>query len=128
MTGMRTSIAIHPSVSGLRWPGGRYAEIAMIDIDENEVIAKLGRPLFTGVEEGLGPWKADGFFLSTGEMMELILYLPMAKEGFILRADYGRPVELSRTSFRLLRSQPVACVGVLIKTRSTRTSAHGDAT
>ena len=99
MTVIGTSIVIRPSERGLCWPSGRYDEIATIDIDEDEVIAKLGRPLLEGVEEGLGPWKADGFFLSTGEMMELILYVPIAREGFILRIDYGAPVDTAIANF-----------------------------
>lgn len=99
MTGIGTSITIHPSERGLRWPSGCYDEIATIDIGEDEVIAKLGRPLLEGVEEGLGEWKAGGFFLSTGEMMELILYLPIAREGFILRVDYGVPVDTAIAHF-----------------------------
>lgn len=99
MTDVGTSISIHPSERGLRWSSGRYDEIATIDISEDEVITRLGRPLLEGAEEGLGPWKADGFILSTGEMMELILYLPIAREGFILRVDYGVPFDTAIAHF-----------------------------
>ena len=99
MTNVGSPVTLHSSERGVRWPSGRCDEIATIEIDENEVTARLGRPLLEGVEEGLGPWKADGFMLSTGEMMELILYLPIASEGFILRVDHGTSVDTAIAHF-----------------------------
>lgn len=99
MTGMETAIAIRPSERGLRRPGGHCNEIATVNIGEDEIVSRLGRPLLEGVEEGLGAWKADGFFLSTGEMMELIVYLPIAREGFILRVDCDARVDTAIAHF-----------------------------
>ena len=84
-------VSITPVECGLPWPSGHHAEIASIDVSADVIEGRLGRALLTGVEDGLGPWKAQGFRLSRGEWMELISYEGDVERCFILRVDAGTP-------------------------------------
>lgn len=78
---------------GRGWPSGDYDEIAEIALTDETIETRLGRPLLHGVQDGLGPWRADGFRLSTGEVMELIFYAFYEEQRYILRVDRGTPID-----------------------------------
>ena len=82
-----------------RWPSGRYDEIAEIDLTDEAIVGRLGRPLLRGVQDGMGPWRAEGFRLSTGEVMELIFYEYYEGQCDILRVDQGTPIAAAITHF-----------------------------
>ena len=92
-------------------------DIAEIDLADEAIERRLGRPLLRGVEDGLGPWRADGFRLSTGEVMELIFYDFYEGQRYILRVDHGMPAtaaiahfleafDLDKTAVRWRRDVP----------------------
>jgi transposase len=82
-----------------RWPSGDYDEIAEIALTDEAIETRLGRPLLHGVQDGLGPWRADGFRLSTGEVMELIFYAFYEEQRYILRVDRGTPIDAAIAHF-----------------------------
>jgi hypothetical protein len=82
-----------------RWPSGDYDEIAEIALTDAAIEIRLGRPLLRGVQEGLGPWRADGFRLSTGEVMELIFYEFYQGQCYCLRVDRGTPIDAAIAHF-----------------------------
>ena len=95
----RTTIVAVPSERGMRWPSGGFDEVAVIDLSQADIECRLGRPMLDGVEAGMGAWRADGFFLSTGECMEVIIYIDAPADGFILRVDAGTPSDIAISHF-----------------------------
>ncbi|MGN6151530.1 MAG: hypothetical protein ACTHOH_05900 [Lysobacteraceae bacterium] len=92
-------VAATPWHRGRRWPSGDYDEIAEIDLTDEAIERRLGRPLLHGVQDGLGPWRADGFRLSTGEVMELIFYTFCEGQCYGLRVDRGTPIDAAIAHF-----------------------------
>jgi transposase len=88
-----------PWKCGRRWPSGDYDEIAEVDLTDEAIETRLGRPLLRGVQEGMGPWRAEGFRLSTGEVMELIFYAFYEGQCYILRVDRGTPIDAAIRHF-----------------------------
>lgn len=84
---------------GRRWPSGDCDEIAEIDLTDEAIVVRLGRPLLRGVQDGMGPWRAEGFRLSTGEVMELIFYEFCEGQCYGLRVDRGTPVDAAIAHF-----------------------------
>jgi len=103
-------ITFTPSERGRYWPSGRETEIAYVDIPGEDIVRRLGRPFLEGFEEGLGPWRADGFVLSTGELMELIFYDYFVEQCFILRVDSAEPPDLALAHFLEAFGLTEACV------------------
>ena len=72
---------------GSTWPSGRCREVAMLPVSDSKVSAVFG-DLLDGVESGLGEWRAVGFELLGGSLIELIRYKSMpGPVGYILRLD-----------------------------------------
>lgn len=92
-------VAAAPWHRGRRWPSGNYDEIAEIDLTDEAIVGRLGRPLLRGVQDGMGPWRAEGFQLSTGEVMELIFYEFYEGQCYILRVDRGTPIDAAIAHF-----------------------------
>lgn len=93
-----------------RWPSGDYDEIAEIDLTDEAIETRLGRPLLRGVQEGMGPWRAEGFRLSTGEVMELIFYEFYEGQCYLLRVDCGTPIDTAIRHFLEAFDLDEACV------------------
>jgi hypothetical protein len=72
---------------GSRWPSGKYCNVALLDIQGDDIERKLGCELASGSEPGLGTWRAIGLRLKSGALIELIEYLHQPTKGFELRAD-----------------------------------------
>lgn len=72
---------------GILWPSGDYADLAILDMSEDDLCRRLGVPLVEGIEEGMGPWRAIGLRLASGVFIELIVYAHTARDGFDLRVD-----------------------------------------
>jgi hypothetical protein len=77
---------------GTRWPSGDSVDLAVLPMDENELVSRLGLPLLRGVEDGLGPWAAIGGTLPSGTAVEFIHHaLAPEPRGVVLRADKVAP-------------------------------------
>src|SRR5689334_6590491 len=63
-----------PTEDELRWPGGRDQVVALLTLGPDELARRVGFPLLTGIEEGLGPWQAIGLVLASGRPIELVWY------------------------------------------------------
>jgi len=74
-----------PRNDELRWPSGSAQVIALLTLHPAELAERVGIPLMSGVEEGLGPWQGIGLILGSGRPIELVWY-----EG----ADQSAPTEL----------------------------------
>jgi hypothetical protein len=72
---------------GERWPSGNYVEVAVLSVDDQHVSDCFSTSLLSGEEEGMGPWRAIGIRLNSGELIELIKYDYDESGGFILRTD-----------------------------------------
>ncbi|MGN7830407.1 hypothetical protein ACTJI2_02190 [Pseudoxanthomonas sp. 22568] len=62
-------------------------ELALLEIGPAYVEAMLSMNLLKGDEEGLGLWKAIGFSMENGAMVELVLHEASPMAGFVVRAD-----------------------------------------
>lgn len=73
--------------AGAQWPNCGYMELALLEIGPAYVEAMLSMNLLKGDEEGLGLWKAIGFSMENGAMVELVLHEASPTAGFVVRAD-----------------------------------------
>lgn len=80
-----------PSVvcKGMKWPGGGYVEVAVLDVRSQYLEELLGSALVEGVEAGLGRWRAIGARLKSGAIIELISYDHEVPERYTLRVGIG---------------------------------------
>lgn len=78
---------------GMRWPSGSYVEVAILALNADDISVMVGAPLLEGNEPGLGSWKSIGFELSSGVIIELIVYEGGAVEGAVLRVDAKQNVK-----------------------------------
>lgn len=73
--------------AGGRWPSGRYSEVALLDIQLDDISGMLEAKLNCGTEQGLGPWVAIGLRLSSGLLIELIDHVNRPTRGVEMRVD-----------------------------------------
>ena len=75
-----------PTEDELTWPSGDAQVVALLTLRADELEERVGLPLRSGVEEGLGPWKGIGLILASGRPIELVWHEAAA--------DRSAPTEL----------------------------------
>ena len=57
-----------------RWPPAGSRVIALLTLQPSALEQRLGVPLTSGVEDGLGPWTGIGLILPSGRQIEFVWY------------------------------------------------------
>lgn len=90
--------------AGASWPDCGYMDLALLDIGPEYVEVVLSTDLLEGDEEGLGPWKAIGFSMGNGAVVELVFHESSPTAGFVARSDLLHATEETLDSvLRVLR-------------------------
>ena len=100
------------AAEGEGWPSGRPRSVGFLLITPEELARRIGAPLASGVEEGLGPWRGCGLRLPSGRGVELIRYdwSGAAAAEFDLRADYEDDPGAARAEALAMLGLPASAV------------------